>query len=98
MSSSGSTTKNRYVFRAQDFYRLLEEQDYTCPYSGRELTPNNCVAEHKVPLRRNGKHEASNIVLVDSAVGQLKRHLTDEELYTLVQDLAKTLKGKIKHN
>lgn len=97
MNNNGSATKSRYVFRAQDFYKLLEEQDYKCPYSGRELTPNNCIAEHRVPLRRKGKHEASNIVLVDNAVGYLKRHLTDEELHALVRDISQNLTIKNKN-
>jgi hypothetical protein len=94
MSADGSKAKDRYIFRAADFYSLLEKQKYRCPYSGRELTPSNCIAEHRLPLRKSGKHEASNIILVDNSVGYLKRYLTDEELHALVADMAKTLKVK----
>jgi len=91
MSADGSTTKGKYSFKAKDFYALLEKQNYRCPYSGRELTPANCIAEHRVPLRKRGRHEASNIVLVDNSVGYLKRYLTDEELHQLIDDMAKTI-------
>ena len=95
MSADGSKNKDRYVFRAKDFYDLLEKQKYRCPYTGRELTPANCIAEHRVPLRKSGKHESGNIILVDSHVGYLKRYLTDAEVLQLAADMAKTL--KIKH-
>lgn len=94
MSADGNKTKDRFVFRAKDFYALLEKQKYRCPYSGRELTPSNCIAEHRVPLRKSGKHEASNIILVDSHVGFLKRYLTDEEVSQLAADMTKNLKIK----
>jgi len=94
MSNDGSKAKDRYIFRAKDFYELLEKQKYRCPYSGRELTPSNCIAEHRVPLRKSGKHEASNIVLVDNSVGYLKRYLTDKEVVELVANMAQTLNIK----
>lgn len=94
MKQDGLKAKERYIFRATDFYALLEAQKYRCPYSGRELTPANCIAEHRVPLRKSGRHEASNIVLVDNSVGYLKRYLTDEEVHLLIADMAKTLKTK----
>jgi len=94
MNNDGSKTKDRYVFRAKDFYALLEKQSYRCPYSGRELTPQNCIAEHRVPLRKAGKHEATNIVLVDNQIGYLKRYLTDAEVFQLMEDMAKTMGAK----
>lgn len=82
---------NRFIFKATHFYELLERQAYRCPYSNRELTPGNCVAEHRIPLRKSGKHEASNIVLVDNTVGYLKRYLTDEEVLNLAIDIVVTM-------
>lgn len=84
-------TVKRYVFKAADFYSLLERESYRCPYSGRELTPSNCVAEHRVPLRKGGRHEASNIVLVDHHISYLKRYLTDDEVLNLATDIIVTL-------
>ena len=81
---------NRFTFKATHFYALLEKQRYLCPYSGRELTPANCVAEHVLPLRRQGRHEEQNLVLVDHHVAYLKRYLTDEEVLALAIDIVST--------
>jgi len=86
--------KERYKFKAKDFYRLLDQQKYRCPVSGRELTPENCMAAHKVPIRKGGEHCFENIYLVTDAVTQIKRQLTDDELLELSRDIVKTLGGR----
>jgi hypothetical protein len=78
---------DRYVFRAQDFYALLEKQEYKCALTGRTLTPENTSAEHIVPIRRGGKHELANIFLVDDAIAKLKRYATVEEIFTLAREI-----------
>ena len=83
--------QDRFIFKAQHFYELLEKQGYRCPYSGRELSPANCVAEHILPLRKQGRHEAGNIALVDQHVSFLKRYLTDEEVLQLAIDILSTM-------
>jgi hypothetical protein len=74
----------KYSFKSQDFYTLLDKQKYRCAISGIELTPENCTAEHILPLRKGGKHELSNIYLVDENVSRLKRTLTEEEVVEIV--------------
>ncbi|MBL8021327.1 MAG: HNH endonuclease [Leptospirales bacterium] len=86
--------KDAYKFKAKDFYLLLEKQNYRCPISGRELTPENCMAAHKVPIRKGGEHRPENIYLVTDAVNQIKRQLTDDELLELCGDILTTLGGK----
>lgn len=81
----------RFIFKASHFYELLEKQQYRCPYSGRELTAASCVAEHIIPLRKQGQHHADNVVLVDHQVAYLKRYLTDEEVLILALDIMKTM-------
>jgi len=78
---------NRFVFRAAHFYALLEQQEYRCALTGRELTPENTSAEHIIPLRKGGKHELSNIFLVDDAVAKLKRYYSDDEVIRLAREL-----------
>lgn len=78
---------NRFVFRAAHFYALLEQQEYRCALTGRELTPENTSAEHIIPLRKGGKHELANIFLVDDAVAKLKRYYSDEEVILLAHEL-----------
>jgi len=86
-----SRRAKRFVFRANDFYELLEKQKFKCRYSGRTLNPSNCVAEHILPLRQRGHHELANIVLVDAEVAYLKRYLTDEEVLKLAIDIVNQL-------
>lgn len=86
--------KEPYRFKARDFYQLLEKQKYRCPVSGRELTPENCMAAHKIPLRNGGEHCLENIYLVTDAVTHIKRHLADSELLELCSDIRQTLGGR----
>jgi len=86
--------KDTYKFKAKDFYALLEKQNYICPVSGRQLTPENCMASHKTPIRKGGEHHLENIYLVVDAVTQIKKNLTDEELLNLCRDIVVRLGGK----
>lgn len=79
-----------YKFRAMDFYELLEEQEYRCPLTGRELTPGNTTAEHIVPLRQRGEHCRANIYLVVKTVAKIKRYVAEEELVQLAADIIRT--------
>lgn len=81
----------KYVFRAQDFYYLLEAQKYRCPLTGRELTPENCTAAHRIPLRRGGEHALDNIYLIVEEAAWLKRNLTDQELLDLCVNVVDTI-------
>ena len=84
------TKKTEYKFRSQDFYKLLESQNYRCPVSGRKLTPENTTACHKVPLKRGGTHCFENIYLLVAEVARLKKDMLDEELVALCEDIIKT--------
>ena len=90
-SPDDKTIGTKFIFKANHFYELLEKTQYKCPYSGRELTPANCVAEHITPLRLQGRHEASNIVLVDHEVAYLKRYLSDDAVLKLAVEIVNTL-------
>lgn len=81
----------KYVFRAKDFYALLESQNYRCPLTGRELTPETTCAEHIVPLRQGGTHALDNIYLVHDTVAKLKRHYKDSEILELANDIINTI-------
>ncbi|MBR32329.1 MAG: hypothetical protein CMN77_13570 [Spirochaetaceae bacterium] len=87
MAKRSIKDKQDYTFKAKDFYELLERQEERCALTGRQLTPENCTAIHRTPLRRGGTHDLSNICLVVEEIAQLKRSLLDEELYSLCEDL-----------
>ncbi|WP_061230770.1 HNH endonuclease [Leptospira weilii] len=82
-----------YKFKAEDFYRILNQQEKKCMLSGRELTPENTNAEHIIPLRRGGKHEQTNICLVVEELSKLKRYYNEEEIVQLAVDII-NFKGK----
>ncbi len=85
--------KDKFKFRAEHFYKLLNDQKYRCALTNRELTPENTNAEHILPLRKGGKHEPENICLVVDMIGKLKRYFSEEEIVLLASDIIKT-KGK----
>lgn len=59
---------------AADAYHLLTvEQNFRCALSGRALRPQNTSIVHKVPRLKGGKHQLSNIYLVDSSLASLAR-------------------------
>ncbi|WP_032929062.1 HNH endonuclease [Leptospira santarosai] len=82
-----------YKFTAEDFYRILNNQEKKCMLTGRELTPENTNAEHILPLRRGGKHEKNNICLVVEELSKLKRYYDEEEIVRLAADII-NFKGK----
>ena len=85
--------KKKYIFRATDFYEMLDKQEYKCPLTGRELTPENTTAEHITPLRKGGLHIKDNIYLIDKETSKIKRYLTEVELINLAIDIVKS-RGK----
>lgn len=85
--------QNDYKFKAKDFYDLLEQQQYRCPLTNRELTPENTTAEHKVQLSAGGKHEKANIYLIHKDAARLKRHMSEQDMVKLAFDVLKT-RGK----
>lgn len=93
-NSTKTNTTEKFRFRTEHFYQLLDSQQYRCPITGRELTPQNTVAEHRQPLRKGGMHELANIILVDQEVSKLKRYMNDDEVVRLAADIISTLGAK----
>ena len=89
MEATG-TNKQAYKFSAKDFYALLDQQQYRCCLSGRELTPENTDAEHILPLEHGGQHLPDNICLLVREAARLKRHLTEDAVIQLCFDILKT--------
>ncbi len=73
-----------------DIRRLREEQGDRCALSGRPLTPDNCVADHVVPLTRGGAHCVSNVQLLTKRVNDAKGNLTSKEFLALCTDVVVT--------
>ncbi|EMK01205.1 MULTISPECIES: HNH endonuclease [Leptospira] len=88
-SNSRKKRKKIYKFKAEDFYQILDRQDYRCILTGRELLPENTNSEHIVPLRKGGNHEFNNICHVVAPLSKLKRYYTEEEIVHLAADIIK---------
>lgn len=89
MRSMETKAKSTYKFMAKDFYEMLEKQEYRCPLTGRELTPDTTTAEHRIPLHDGGNHEKDNIYLINKEVGRIKRYMTEAEVLRLAFDIIK---------
>jgi CRISPR/Cas system Type II protein with McrA/HNH and RuvC-like nuclease domain len=67
--------------------KLIEQQNYRCALSGRPLTPETASLDHIVPLSRGGKHDISNLWIVDHQVNNAKGTFTVEEFIALCHDV-----------
>jgi 5-methylcytosine-specific restriction endonuclease McrA len=79
--------EKKYSFKSAHFYKLLESQGYSCFFSKRPLVPNSTMAVHVIPLQLGGKHEISNIVLVDKEIHHIKKYVTPDKLLKLAKDI-----------
>ncbi len=83
----------RWTMTIQDFRHMLEvEQEFKCPITGYELTPQTITIAHKTPLKKGGKHILANVHLIHSAVAKLAKEHTLEELLAISQDIVRQMK------
>lgn len=69
-------------------FELLKKQEYKCALSGRELSPDNCEADHVIPVSRGGSNTMENIQLVRSEVNAAKGTMTLDEFISMCNDVA----------
>lgn len=74
-------------------FELLEQQQYRCAISGRELTPENATVDHVVPLAKGGEHCASNAQLLDDEINRAKGTKTNEEFLAICQEVVAHNRG-----
>ncbi|MGL4369489.1 MAG: hypothetical protein ACRCUT_07445 [Spirochaetota bacterium] len=86
-----------YKFFAEDFWNLINTQKYTCALTGRELTPMNTEVELRRPKISldQGRAEISNHYLVDKALSQLCRYLSEDEIIDIAAEIIR-YRGKEK--
>ncbi|MCR9142055.1 MAG: hypothetical protein NXI24_07370, partial [bacterium] len=79
-----SKTKNKtdarkeptqYRFRAEDFWTLIQGQEYKCALTGRELTPENTEVELRDPYRTEGRGEYENLYMVIRPLSFMARYV-----------------------
>lgn len=69
----------------QRLYALIEQQAFTCALTGRALTPENAVIDHKTPLSRGGTNDMSNLQWITEAVNTMKGRMGNEEFIALCE-------------
>lgn len=74
--------------KATALRQVLERQGYRCALSGLELTPQNCSADHVLPLKRGGSHAIENIQLVREEVNAAKGTMTNGEFITMCRQVS----------
>lgn len=72
---------------------LIKKQDYRCALSNRKLTPETASLDHVVPLSRGGKHDISNLQVLEHQVNTAKGTLSMEEFLSLCQDVTQHARG-----
>ncbi|TGM48695.1 hypothetical protein EHQ92_12750 [Leptospira biflexa] len=81
--------EKRFKLRAEHVYAMLNDQDYKCFVSGVKLTYQNLELAYKIPLYIGGKHELSNVCLVDRSLKELKKFKTNEEIVIICKEIIK---------
>lgn len=84
------TDKDFNLF-AEDFWNLINKQEYKCALSNRELTPSNTVVELRKPniFDEGERSHIENYYLVDHGLSQLCRYLNEDEIIELAIDIVR---------
>ena len=80
MKSESSVTAKRLL-------EILQKQKFTCPISGRALTPETASLDHIIPLSRGGEHSLSNVWIVDQQINHAKATLLLDEFIVLCRNI-----------
>lgn len=68
---------------------ILEMQGYKCALSGKRLTPEIAVLDHKIPLSRGGTNDASNLQWLDKEVNKAKGSMDCDEFIAMCRMVAR---------
>ena len=71
-----------------DIMAMIEEQQYRCALTGRELTPETCALDHKQPLAKGGTNEIDNLWIIHHEANAAKGTLSVSEFVSLCCDVA----------
>jgi len=69
--------------------KLVQDQGYRCALSGRSLTPDVAVVDHKVPLSRGGENVMDNLDVVHFRVNTAKGTMTTDEFVAMCIEVAR---------
>ena len=66
---------------------LMDQQEYRCALTGRELTADNAALDHLQACANDGRHIMSNVRWVHEQANKAKGTMSDEEFYQLCLDV-----------
>jgi len=68
---------------------ILEMQGFKCALSGKRLTPEIAVLDHKIPLSRGGTNDAFNLQWLDKEVNKAKGSMDCDEFVAMCKLVAR---------
>lgn len=84
----------RYRFRAEDFWSLIQGQEYKCALTGRELTPENTEVELRDPYRTEARGESKNLYMVIRPLSYMARYVSECEIVNLAAEIISARGGE----
>lgn len=83
LSKKGTLIKDN-IFKSD----LLKVFNYQCPYCGRPINLDSCTFDHVIPVSKNGKHSADNLLPCCQSCNSSKRNsdmidwYSDQDFFT----------------
>ncbi|MEQ9364265.1 MAG: hypothetical protein RIF32_08490 [Leptospirales bacterium] len=87
MTKKTAKKKEPIKFFAANFWSLMQEQDYKCALTGRELTPDNTEVELREPFRERGRTEIDNHYIIVRDLAYTARHVKEEAIVQLAAEI-----------
>jgi 5-methylcytosine-specific restriction endonuclease McrA len=75
------------MVRTREILDLLWEQSFRCALTGRKLTPETAVLDHKVSRSQGGIDEKENLQVIDAVVNRMKHTLSTDEFLELCREV-----------
>jgi hypothetical protein len=79
--------KEPIKFFAKNFWEMMQEQDYKCALTGRELTPDNTEVELREPFRERGRTEIDNHYIIVRDLAYTARHVKEDAIVQLAAEI-----------
>lgn len=89
ITTSDSLGWNGEKITAKNLRKMLEQQDYKCALTGRDLTPRVAALDHIIPLSDGGSHTMENVWIVHSEANVAKSTMGLQAFIALCREVAK---------
>lgn len=74
---------------AKDILQMLQDQNFRCALTGRELMPETAALDHIEPISRGGEHVIGNVQILRKEVNRAKHTCTNEEFVEMCREVVK---------